>query len=406
LERLAWLAPEPVPEFLLDVAIPEDEGEDLYETLADLAAYSLTTRDPQEPRFLVHGLVQDMTRRSLDGAASQQRVTEALGWVNAAFDGDPGDLRSWARLDPLAPHGLSVTQWADRQGITEPTARLMNEVGMLLYAKSLYAQAEPLMRRALALAEASFGPDHPAIVACLNNLTILLQDTNRLAEAEPVMRRALALAEASFGPDHPNVASCLNNLARLLQATNRLAEAEPLMRRALAIDEKSLGPDHPGVARDLNNLARLLQDSNQLAEAEPLYCQALAIDETSLGPGHPNVAIRLNNLAQLLQATDRRAEAEPLMRRALAIDEASFGPDHPSVAIRLNNLARLLRATNRLAEAEPLMRRHLAIFIDFERNNVHPHPHRDAAIKNYSGLLTAMGKGEAEIRTAIASLTG
>ena len=56
------------------------------------------------------------------------------------------------------------------------------------------------------------------------------------------MRRALAINEKSFGPDHPNVAIRLNNLAQLLKATNRLAEAEPLMRRALAIDEKSSAP--------------------------------------------------------------------------------------------------------------------------------------------------------------------
>ena len=62
------------------------------------------------------------------------------------------------------------------------------------------------------------------------------------------MRRALAIDEASFGPDHPNVATSLNNLAALLQATNRLSEAEPLYRRALAIDEASFGPDHPNVA--------------------------------------------------------------------------------------------------------------------------------------------------------------
>ena len=72
-----------------------------------------------------------------------------------------------------------------------------------------------------------------------------MQATNRLGEAEPLMRRALAIDEASYGPDHPNVAIDLNNLASLLQATNRLGEAEPLMRRALAIDEASYGPDHP-----------------------------------------------------------------------------------------------------------------------------------------------------------------
>ena len=203
LERLAWLAPEPVPEFLLDVPIPEDEGEDLYEALADLAAYSLATRDPEEPRFLVHGLVQDVTRRSLDAAASRQRVTEALGWVNAAFDGDPQDVRTWPRLDPLAPHAQSVTQHADAAGIAEPTARLMNQLGLLLHTKSLHAQAEPLYRRALAIDEASFGPDHPDVAIRLNNLAELLRATNRLAEAEPLYRRALAIDEASFGPDHP-----------------------------------------------------------------------------------------------------------------------------------------------------------------------------------------------------------
>ena len=62
------------------------------------------------------------------------------------------------------------------------------------------------------------------------------------------MRRALAIDEKSFGPEHPDVATDLNNLAQLLQATNRLAEAEPLMRRALEIDEKSYGPEHPNVA--------------------------------------------------------------------------------------------------------------------------------------------------------------
>ena len=79
----------------------------------------------------------------------------------------------------------------------------------------------------------------------LNNLAQLLQATNRLAEAEPLMRRALAIDEKSFGPDHPNVARDLNNLAALLQDTNRLAEAEPLDAPGVAIDEKSFGPDHP-----------------------------------------------------------------------------------------------------------------------------------------------------------------
>jgi tetratricopeptide (TPR) repeat protein len=66
-------------------------------------------------------------------------------------------------------------------------------------------------------------------------LAELLRTMERFAEAEPLIRRALAIDEAAYGPNDPDVARDLNNLAELLRATNRLAEAEPLSRRALEI---------------------------------------------------------------------------------------------------------------------------------------------------------------------------
>jgi tetratricopeptide (TPR) repeat protein len=122
-------------------------------------------------------------------------------------------------------------------------------------------------------------------------------------EAEPLMRRALAIDEASYGDDHPNVAVDLNNLAALLLATNRLAEAEPLMRRALKIDEASYGDGHPNVAMDLNNLAQLLQATNHLAEAEPLMRRGLEILIAfgQQGFQHPNLTAGLGNYITLLQ---------------------------------------------------------------------------------------------------------
>jgi tetratricopeptide (TPR) repeat protein len=406
LERLAWLAPEKVPEFLLDVPIPGAEEENLHDALDDLAAYSLVTRDADGPFFLVHRLMQDVTRRTVVGKVRHQRLVEALNWINAGFTGDPQDVRTWPRLDPLAPHARALTEYADAAGIAEPTTHIMNALGALLYAKALLAETEPLMRRALAINETSLGPDHPVTAALLNNLAQLLQATSRPAEAEPLMRQTLAITEKNVGSDDPEVATRLNNLARLLQVTNRLGEAEPLMRRALAIDEKSYGPDNPNVAIDFNNLALLLQEANRLSEAEPLMRRALTIDEKHFGPDHPATANRLNNLAVLLYDTNRLSEAEPLMRRALAIDEKSFGPHHPTVAIRLNNLAQFLRGTDRLAEAEPLARRHVAIFLEFTRRMGHPHPHLEDALENYIGLLAAMGKSPEEIEAAINTLKG
>jgi tetratricopeptide (TPR) repeat protein len=396
LDRLAFLAPDPVPDSLLDVAIPGEAADtDVYEARGGLYAYSLissvTAEDGAAPGFVVHRLVQDFARRAMSKKRRTQALREALEWLHAAFNGDPRDVRSWPALDPLSPHAFAVARHADAAEIAEPTARLFNQLGLMLRAKADYAQAEPLMRRALAIDEKSYGLDHPEVARDLSNLALLLQDTNRLAEAEPHMRRALAIFEKSLGSDHPKVATCLNNLALLLQATNRLADAEPLLRRALAIDEQSYGPDHRKVATG-NNLAELFRATNRPAEAEPLMRRALAIDEMSLGPDHPGVARDLNNLAQLLQDTNRLAEAEPLIRRALAIDETSYGPDHPDVAIRLNNLAQLLQDTNRLAEAEPLMRRALATL---EKSLGPDHPNTVTVRDNLAGLEAALAQGGA-----------
>ena len=126
LERLAWLAPEKVPETLIDVPIPGAEAKNLRDPFDDLAAYSLVTRDAEGPFFLVHRLVQDVARHRLTGERRQCSLVEALGWINAAFTGSAIDVRSWPTLDPLAPHARTATAHADAAGIPKPTARLMN----------------------------------------------------------------------------------------------------------------------------------------------------------------------------------------------------------------------------------------------------------------------------------------
>ena len=58
-------------------------------------------------------------------------LREALGWVRAAFVGDPQDVRSWATLDPLAPHAPGVAERADEAGIAAPTGGLFNQLALL-----------------------------------------------------------------------------------------------------------------------------------------------------------------------------------------------------------------------------------------------------------------------------------
>ncbi|HSA85636.1 MAG TPA: tetratricopeptide repeat protein, partial [Nitrospira sp.] len=182
LQQLSWLAPEPVPRF----ALPDGPVQD---ALAELASFSLVKFEAEGVRFRVHRLVQEVTRERQTAEEQDASLRSILTILDHAMVGDPQDVRSWLVLDPLRPHLAAAAAHADRHGIVEPTSQLMNQLGLLLLTKASHKEAEPLMRRALAIDEASYGPEHPRVAGVLNNLTLLLQAMNRLVEAEPLMRR-------------------------------------------------------------------------------------------------------------------------------------------------------------------------------------------------------------------------
>jgi len=237
-------------------------------------------------------------------------------------------------------------------------ANQLNAKGVELYDAGRYPEAEPLIKRALAIWESALGPNHINVAACVDNLARVYSAEGQYAEAEKLQKRALAIQEKALGINSPPVAESLNNLAGDYHSEGRYAEAEPLYKRALAIRERSLGPDSAGVAETLNDLAQLYLVEGRYTEAEPLFKRA--INEKALGRDSPDFATCLDNLAALYHDEGRYAEAEPIYKRALAIRERSLGPDSPEVARSLNNLAVLYRQEGRYTEAEPLFSRVLA----------------------------------------------
>ena len=265
-----------------------------------------------------------------------------------------------AEAEPLIKRALAIKEGAFGQDDYR-VAESLNFLAKLYKIQGRYDEAEPLLKRALAIKEREFGTEHPRVAKSLDTLSQLYWAQGRYNEAEPLVRRALAIWEQARGRDHKKVAGSLNNLAALYRAQGRYAEAESLVKRALAIHEKAQRTDHPRVANTLNNLATLYRIQRRYDEAEPLVKRALAIWEKARGPDHRKVAGSLNNLARLYRAQGRDAEAEPLVKRALAIWEKAFGPDHPAVAKALATLASIYRKRGSYAAAEPHLERALAI---------------------------------------------
>jgi tetratricopeptide (TPR) repeat protein len=248
-------------------------------------------------------------------------------------------------------------------------ANVLNNLAALHQVRGDYRQAEAQSQRSVSILEdiletkralvAELDADSVTVLKqihqqSLTHLATALRSQARFGEAERLYRSALAIAEDTFGPQHPEAASSLNNLGVLYRYWGRYDEAEPLYQRARSIVEQAVEADPLQLSSIFYNLAGLGHARSRYAEAEPLSRRALEIGEQALGAKHPDVAVKLSALAAILDGQGKYDEAESLYRRALGIYQEAFGPDHPDVALNLNNLAALEEARGNTAQAETL----------------------------------------------------
>ena len=86
--------------------------------------------------------------------------------------------------------------------------------GYEAYEQGDYAEAEKAWSAALQEAE-KFGPEDPRMPTSLNNLATVYQAQGKYAEAEPLLKRALAIDQKALDPEHPDTVISLSNLAVL-----------------------------------------------------------------------------------------------------------------------------------------------------------------------------------------------
>ncbi|MEO8594795.1 MAG: tetratricopeptide repeat protein [Candidatus Solibacter sp.] len=201
------------------------------------------------------------------------------------------------------------------------------------------AGADGYLAKAIEAQEKDTGPDHPRVANLLNRRATALEQKQNFRDAEPLLRRALAIQRKELGPSL-DTATTLLNLGSLLQNVKRTAEAERLEREAIGILEQKR-PQSAELAAACTNLADLLSAQKDFAPAAALLRRAIAIDEAIFGIDDPEVAGDLANLGALLNGHGQDAAARPPLERALAIYEKRLGPESPQARDIRERLRRL-----------------------------------------------------------------
>lgn len=143
----------------------------------------------------------------------------------------------------MVPPGAEENRETEREGASAAQDQgieweSLNDEVMSLYRKGQYDCAVLVAKKALDVAVKLVGSIHPCVATSINNLALIYVAQGQYAEAEPLIKRSLAIYGKALGPDQPSRCGPLLEQTRGPLSQNRSCkEAESLQGRTARIRE-------------------------------------------------------------------------------------------------------------------------------------------------------------------------
>ncbi|MBS1123919.1 MAG: hypothetical protein H6Q90_6147 [Deltaproteobacteria bacterium] len=237
-------------------------------------------------------------------------------------------------------------------------AELEETQSLIAFDQRDYAAARDHAEHAVELTARASGRDSPKLIIPLAHLADATMQLEGHSAAEPHYRRALAITEAAYGPEHPYVAMILTGMASYGADASKadIARARATLERALAIHERN-NPEDPALVITLCSLGLAALALDELPAAQAYSERAVAIAEKR---GQGDAEMLLPSLLALgnVYAKQRRTDdARRTLTRAIDLIERSYGPTHPSLPNTLVQLAAVELGAGGCKAAAPLLDR-------------------------------------------------
>jgi transcriptional regulator with XRE-family HTH domain len=354
----AFLAPEPIPEYLFTDAVGMLPGElaglasdplAWRQTLAQVSRQSLARLDHRG--LQMHRLTQAILRDRLTPAraAATRKCTEAI--LAASDPGDPPDPSTWARWAQLMPHVLA----ADLGTTNSPALReLVRRVCWYLIERGDARTARNLMSSLRRQWRERLGPDHLHTLMAAHYLAWSLWELGLYTESRDLNRDTLERHRSVLGEDHPDTLNSAHNLAMDLRMLGDARAARDLDRQTLDGYRRSQGQDHLFTLRSASNLAADLRALGEPGAARDLDQDTLDRRRHVLGHDHPDTLNSAHNLAMDLRMLGEAGAARDLDQDTLDRRRHVLGEDHPDTLKSASNLAADLRALGQARAARDL----------------------------------------------------
>lgn len=268
----------------IDLAPPPeaDAGQMKMPSIADDSLVEMSTADEASPETLAE----------TEALAAMPGTTDTgTGPLIATYEASKKPRKHNQTIQPSDARASRLASLVKGQGSAEdlmkgfdpssdpPSAlhRVFERLAHSYFRQGNFPQAQVIYERVLVHRLNQVGPQDPALVADLSNLagTLLAQDKHD--QAEPFVRRAVAIAEQSGKFEPLKMAELYSILSNIYMKQERLPESETLIRRSFELRKRVLAGDDPDLAQTLSDYAKLLRKMQRPQEAEEMYKQSLSI---------------------------------------------------------------------------------------------------------------------------------
>jgi CHAT domain-containing protein/tetratricopeptide (TPR) repeat protein len=281
-------------------------------------------------------------------AAEKELVTAELARELETIGSRFHDKGDYAQALPVFRLELSV---AEQIGAQREIARAANFIGLVHMWQGDYAPALERFQQSFALNEAL--GNLSGVAATLGNIGNVHYQRGNLAQALEYYKKGLAAGELKG--DKARIASALSNLGLVYHSLGSYAQALDYYQRAMALDEAA--GSKQDIAIVLNNIARVYRVQGNYARALEYYQKSLALNET-VGNKY-GTGLVLNNIGNVYRFQGNYAQALECYQKSLATREA-IG-DKNGIAGSLNNLGLLYRLQGNYAKALEHLEKSLAL---------------------------------------------
>ncbi|MSU51300.1 MAG: serine/threonine protein kinase, partial [Opitutus sp.] len=311
--------------------------------------------DPSEARgktLTAREILTTGAKKIESSLRDQPRVQARLeATIGAVYMG----LGLYADAQPLLDRALQSQRRILGDDSVE-TLTTANTLGDVYWYQQNYPEAERLYRDLVQRRTRVLGEEHADTLKANYDLASLYLKQNRWDEAERLSLKTLGVQTRVLGKEHPATLGSMNNLQAFYFQQGRFSEAAPIATEVFEARHRILGEDHPDTLNARHNLASLCVALGRFSEAEKHYAKTLEGKRRVLGPEHPSTLLSMHMMANAYAAHGKYGEAATLQTQTLALRKRVRGAEHPDTLASMNQLAGAYRAQGKLAESEALLR--------------------------------------------------